>query len=343
MHKTPLVSVIIPTCNRPRSAEAAARSVLSQNFVDLEAILVNNGTKAVHQSVYQDFFSRLAEEYGSRVIVQDMGETPLGPARARNAGIAASNGKYVTFCDDDDQWLDVSYLSQLAPLLLAHQPDILFSDQRSVTEDGQLQRSTWYHDSLLGQYSTPLGTEHFFLIDLRYFYEQGGFPHLNCTLYRKALLTNHGAFDVDLSYEEDLEFFHRIASYSRELIYFHRSVSEHVIPNPVRAANASTSVTVLRQHLTRLRIFSQLFTNNENVALRRFASRSAGYAAKHLAMSAHRVGDLHLARKMSTVALGWDFGFRWAFFSIYLWIAGIARSLLVRAGFRRFLGEPPGG
>ncbi|VEN75072.1 Glycosyl transferase [Candidatus Desulfarcum epimagneticum] len=91
----PLVSVIIPVFNRPRMVAEAADSVLSQDFRDFEIIAVDDGST--------DETPRVLGEYGSRITA--LRQKNQGVSAARNAGVAASSGKYLAFLDSDDLWL----------------------------------------------------------------------------------------------------------------------------------------------------------------------------------------------------------------------------------------------
>jgi len=93
---TPLVSVIVPTRNRPKLLGRALNSVFNQTHPNLEIIVVDDastdGTK--------DFVTGLANP-AVRYIRHD---TNRGGSAARNTGIRAATGDYIAFLDDDDEW-----------------------------------------------------------------------------------------------------------------------------------------------------------------------------------------------------------------------------------------------
>jgi glycosyltransferase involved in cell wall biosynthesis len=86
----PLFSVVVPTYNRPRLLHEAVESVLAQTVDDLECVVVDNGSP---DPVTLPRHRRL------RLVRREVNG---GPAAARNTGIAASRGRYLTFLDDDD-------------------------------------------------------------------------------------------------------------------------------------------------------------------------------------------------------------------------------------------------
>ncbi|AFY56182.1 glycosyl transferase [Rivularia sp. PCC 7116] len=88
-----LLSIIIPTYNRPHFLPRAVSSALQQTMEDIEVIVVDDGS---------DEPVNLPEHSRLRVIA--LGKNS-GNAVARNVGLKAATGQYVTYLDDDDQLL----------------------------------------------------------------------------------------------------------------------------------------------------------------------------------------------------------------------------------------------
>lgn len=99
----PLVSVVIPTRDRPAFLREAIASVLGQTYRNLEIVIVDDGSNPAIPGGVSDRRVRVLRN-----------ERPLGVARARNVGLAAARGDYVAFMDDDDQWADCKIASQIA-------------------------------------------------------------------------------------------------------------------------------------------------------------------------------------------------------------------------------------
>lgn len=93
---TGLVSVIIPTYRRPKEVRIAAESALAQTWTDLEVLVVSDGPDAETREAMKGLDSRLR--------YLELPEN-AGPAEARNVGVAASKGAWITFLDDDDLML----------------------------------------------------------------------------------------------------------------------------------------------------------------------------------------------------------------------------------------------
>src|SRR5712691_7573247 len=88
----PVVSVIIPTYNRAATLAESLDSALAQRFLDLEIIVVDDGSIDDTEAVLARYGGAL------RVLRRDH----RGVAAARNAALAAAGGDYVAFHDSDD-------------------------------------------------------------------------------------------------------------------------------------------------------------------------------------------------------------------------------------------------
>jgi glycosyltransferase involved in cell wall biosynthesis len=93
MTQPPLVSVVIPTYNRPDMLREAIASVRAQTLADYEIIVVCNGSSP------QDL-ARYRAIPDIALIVTNR----KGIGLALNIGIQAARGEWVAFLDDDDLW-----------------------------------------------------------------------------------------------------------------------------------------------------------------------------------------------------------------------------------------------
>jgi glycosyltransferase involved in cell wall biosynthesis len=101
----PRVSVVISSYNRRGLLRQALRSALAQRDVDLEVIVVDNGsTDGTEDDLAAWRDGRL------RVIRNPVS---LGSIGGRNTGLDAADGEWVGFLDDDDLWSPVKLRAQL--------------------------------------------------------------------------------------------------------------------------------------------------------------------------------------------------------------------------------------
>ncbi len=107
MNKLPLVSVIIPTYNRPKLLRETIESVLAQTHPALECIVVDDGST--------DDTPRMLAEYarnfpGKLIPIR---QENRGGTAARNTGARAARGRFLNFLDHDDLFLPEKIQSQV--------------------------------------------------------------------------------------------------------------------------------------------------------------------------------------------------------------------------------------
>ena len=88
----PRLSVIIPTHERPAATIRAVESVLAQD-VDLEVLVVDDGSSTPFRFAHGPSHLKIIR------LTENM-----GPAYARNVGVAEAQGDWIAFLDSDDVW-----------------------------------------------------------------------------------------------------------------------------------------------------------------------------------------------------------------------------------------------
>ncbi len=99
-----LISVVIPTHDRAAFLPRAVSSVLAQEGVDLELIVVDDGSTDNTRLVLARYQDRR---------LQVIRQRHSGVAAARNRGIEHSRGEYIALLDSDDEWLPGKLARQL--------------------------------------------------------------------------------------------------------------------------------------------------------------------------------------------------------------------------------------
>lgn len=116
-NRIPLFSIVLCTYNRGYIIEDAIKSVFNQIEEDWELIIVDDGSS--------DDTSAICRKYvDSSEKIRYIYQKNKGLPFARNVGIFASSGLYVTFLDSDDTYKD-NHLS-IRKMILLQNPDVEF-------------------------------------------------------------------------------------------------------------------------------------------------------------------------------------------------------------------------
>ncbi|OFW97659.1 MAG: hypothetical protein A3D94_18075 [Alphaproteobacteria bacterium RIFCSPHIGHO2_12_FULL_66_14] len=111
------ISIIVPTRTRARLLRQALRSVRAQTWTERDVVVVDEASADGSAAM-------LASEFPEARVVRH--EVAKGPAAARNAGVAATDGDWVFFWDDDDL-MHPAHLEALLHAALAAPPRSLVS------------------------------------------------------------------------------------------------------------------------------------------------------------------------------------------------------------------------
>lgn len=95
-----MVSIVIPVYNAEAFIRQTMQSVFDQTYTDWEMILVDDQSTDGSVKVIENIISEHPEAPIGLIKLSKGGSA----ARARNAGIEASEGRYIAFLDADDVW-----------------------------------------------------------------------------------------------------------------------------------------------------------------------------------------------------------------------------------------------
>lgn len=122
-----LVSIIVPVYNAQRFLKECAQSILSQDYKNLELILVDDGSA---DSSYEICLELAAADSRVRVFHNEN----HGVSFTRNFGIDAANGDYICFIDSDDL-ISPDYISNLMNSLTSADADLVFCGYKLLYGD----------------------------------------------------------------------------------------------------------------------------------------------------------------------------------------------------------------
>jgi GT2 family glycosyltransferase len=125
----PVVSVVVPTHNRPALLREALASVRAQQGsgerFEIDLVVVDDGSTVDLREVVDEFAPASLLRFEER----------RGVPAARNVGLQHSRGEYVAFLDDDDVWFAHKLQTQLPPLEADPSAGMVYG-QVFVTVDG---------------------------------------------------------------------------------------------------------------------------------------------------------------------------------------------------------------
>lgn len=170
------VSMIIPVYKTEKYLAQCMDSVLSQEGVDLEIILVDDGSP--------DACPRLCDEYaGMYPNVRVIHQENQGQGIARNAGMDMATGKYLCFMDSDDCLDGTRAIVNLLEVAEKEQADIIQGSFRRFGDWGISETNV--HHLKAGDYTNT--------VDFRFkgFYMYGHLAYNWGKLYRREFLQQH--------------------------------------------------------------------------------------------------------------------------------------------------------
>jgi GT2 family glycosyltransferase/MoaA/NifB/PqqE/SkfB family radical SAM enzyme/Flp pilus assembly protein TadD len=188
---TPLVSVIVPTYNRPNQLAVALKSVLEQTYKNLELIVVNDAGSDV-ENVVSSF-------QGSQPITYIRHGKNRGLAAARNSGIKLARGKYIAYLDDDDVFYP-HHIETLVAFLESSEYKVAYTDAYRA-----------YQEKKNGEYVViKRDVPYSFDFDYDRILETNFVPVL-CFMHERSCVEEAGLFDESLKRLEDWDLWIRMS------------------------------------------------------------------------------------------------------------------------------------
>ena len=184
------VSVVVPTRNRSTLLSMTLCSVLRQQQVELEVIVIDEAST-------DDTAAMLATLGDARVRVIHH-DRPRGVSAARNRGAAEAHGEWLAFVDDDDLWAPDKLVRQIQAAQASGR-DWAYAGSVNIGDRGQVVYCR-----------TPLPPEEVVAALPRYNAIPGGGSNV---VVRRATWMEVGPFDTRLRNTEDWEMWIRLAKH----------------------------------------------------------------------------------------------------------------------------------
>lgn len=136
-----MISVIVPVYNMEKYLEKCVRSILDQDYKDIELILVDDGSKDSSPAMCDEFAK---QDERIKVIHKANG----GQGSARNMGLDIAKGEYISFIDSDD-WVEPDMYTNLITIAKENDADLAICEVALNEEDGSVLKKKRVNGTLI--------------------------------------------------------------------------------------------------------------------------------------------------------------------------------------------------
>jgi glycosyltransferase involved in cell wall biosynthesis len=273
---SPLISVVIPTRDRHASLRRTVAALAAQDTArEWELVVVDDGSVP---PVGPDALPGIDR---ARIVRCEGG----GPARARNAGLAAASGDVVLFTDDDTEpaptWIEAA-----AAHLDAHPGDLGVEGVVASPEYDPLYAHSLVNDAPGAYWTCNVG-------------------------FRRAVLVEIGGFSSDYPYPhcEDLDLAYR--ALRRGSIGFARGMAIVHHPRPLTARQWMLRGRMTTSEVVLFDRFRERFGRAARLPARLFPLASAAGVWRTMAREARR-GPLRRSLRAAAIAVGYTATVAWS-------------------------------
>lgn len=221
----PLVSVIIPTFERPDNLLRAIESVNRQSYNNIEIIVVDdNGIGSYWQQHTRAYLNELIEKNVISYVAHDINKNG---AAARNTGLRNSKGDFINFLDDDDEFSDNKIEKNIEYLQNNPNVDAVFCD--TIFKTNGIVTESFVNSNNFSHPATEL-----LLGNLKF--------NTSTLLFRRAAIEAINGFDESYirhqDYELTVRFCERFKLMKSENCYIIKNQTPNIISkNPLRAVD----------------------------------------------------------------------------------------------------------
>jgi glycosyltransferase involved in cell wall biosynthesis len=249
----PKVSVIIPVYNVEKYLHRCIDSVLNQSLQDFEIILVNDGST--------DSSPEICDEYAQKdERISVIHKKNARVAAARNDGIKAAKGEFISLIDSDD-WIEPTMLEEMYSTATQFNCDFVMCD---FTKKGKGIEYTVSQPISEGFYNRERIEKELFKCLIMF--ENIEFPptisNWTCLFNREFLINKELYYDEDIHYCEDSIFGSKVMYNANKFYYLKGKYFYNYFYNP----NSTTSKYNPKKWESYLKINERLeeyFKNND--------------------------------------------------------------------------------
>ena len=202
----PLVSIIIPVYNAEKYIRETLASVINQEYLNWECIIINDGSTDESEKIILNSIKSISKFKYIKINNQ-------GLSNARNCGIRASTGEILQFLDADDLLLPQKISTQIEYFNTLDRKPVLSYTNYVTGYDNDITKRHNYYKSPVITTKTPIA----YIIKN---WERSLSIPPHCFLISKSLFTDHRIdFNVCLPNHEDFECWAQLFKLQNEYIY----------------------------------------------------------------------------------------------------------------------------
>jgi len=302
------VDVIIPTFNRGNLLERCVESVLSQNYPNIEILIVDDGSNDDTRNVVAE----LRKSYP--VIRYCLNVRNKGPSGARNTGILQSDGEFVSFLDSDDTWNPGHLASGIQVLNNNQDIDVLFGNFEVMDANTGKSAGRFFDDkeklaalNHIKKDGVRILHDNLFLALIR-----ENFFHFGSAIVRRSALDGL-LLDEDIRYAEDRDFAIQLFK-KQKAVFAYRLESAFILyrhgQSLMQSNDIHTNINILQAHVKIYRKYLKHYDLKEhekselkNLVSKRLMSLSYGYRVNHMPHKAAACVCLSCRYKITTGTL----------------------------------------
>lgn len=136
-NNSPLVSIITPSYNQGQFIEETIRSVLLQDYQNIEYIIIDGGSTDNTLTIIDRYKNKLA---------WFVSERDQGQADAINKGLAKATGKFVAWLNSDDIYTENAISKAVDQLVMHPECGMVFSNVLSIDSETSIFNTMIYGD-----------------------------------------------------------------------------------------------------------------------------------------------------------------------------------------------------
>jgi len=260
----PKVSIVTPSYNQAEFIEETIRSVLLQNYPDIEYIVIDGGSTDGSVDIIRKYEPWLS--YWTS-------EPDRGQSHAINKGWRRSNGDVVAWLNSDDLY-EASAIHKIVEFFQSNDDvDMVYGDCLVIDEKGRLEGSSPSMEFSLEA-----------LVCNQWFISQPA------TFLRRRVLDEVGLINEKLNLVMDWEFWLRIALKEFKISYFPETLASYR-----KYKNAKTSALSVKSGEEKIQVLNNIYNNHIPSNIKPYRKKAYGYVHRWAGNANFREGNFQTA------------------------------------------------